>query len=141
MWRVACAVCHQELSSACGESPVADSNTLRSSRVRDANARCRVSRHYEILASRRRESPVSDSNTLRSLPVRAVKHPVRIGADGVAFWGGAADMNSMRPPFSYRHDPSVPTFADDKPVIIFDGHCALCSGWASFVLRHDRAGR
>ncbi len=47
----------------------------------------------------------------------------------------------MRPPYSYREDRAVPPFADDKPVIIFDGYCALCSGWASFVLRHDRAGK
>jgi predicted DCC family thiol-disulfide oxidoreductase YuxK len=40
-------------------------------------------------------------------------------------------------PYSYRDDPDVPSFADDKPVIIFDGLCALCSGSASFVLRHD----
>jgi predicted DCC family thiol-disulfide oxidoreductase YuxK len=43
-------------------------------------------------------------------------------------------------PYSYRDDPSVPPFADDKPVIIFDGLCALCSGSAAFVLRHDAAG-
>jgi predicted DCC family thiol-disulfide oxidoreductase YuxK len=43
----------------------------------------------------------------------------------------------MRTPYSYRHDPSVPRFADDKPIIIFDGYCALCAGWAAFVLRHD----
>jgi predicted DCC family thiol-disulfide oxidoreductase YuxK len=40
-------------------------------------------------------------------------------------------------PYSYRDDPAVPRFADDKPLIIFDGLCALCSGSASFVLRHD----
>ena len=40
-------------------------------------------------------------------------------------------------PYSYRDDPAVPRFADDKPVIIFDGLCALCSGSAAFVLRHD----
>jgi predicted DCC family thiol-disulfide oxidoreductase YuxK len=40
-------------------------------------------------------------------------------------------------PYSYRDDPAVPAFADDKPVIIFDGLCALCSGSASFVLRYD----
>jgi predicted DCC family thiol-disulfide oxidoreductase YuxK len=39
--------------------------------------------------------------------------------------------------FSYQSDPSVPKFPDDRPIIIFDGHCALCSGWAKFVLRHD----
>jgi predicted DCC family thiol-disulfide oxidoreductase YuxK len=47
----------------------------------------------------------------------------------------------MRPPFSYRHDPAVPPFADDRPVIIFDGYCALCTGWAAFVLRRDHAGK
>jgi predicted DCC family thiol-disulfide oxidoreductase YuxK len=39
--------------------------------------------------------------------------------------------------YSYRSDPSIPDFPDDRPIIIFDGYCALCSGWASFVLRHD----
>jgi predicted DCC family thiol-disulfide oxidoreductase YuxK len=39
--------------------------------------------------------------------------------------------------YSYRYDPAVPQFPDDKPIIIFDGYCALCSGWARFVLRHD----
>ena len=41
-------------------------------------------------------------------------------------------------PYSYRGDPSVPAFPDDRPIILFDGHCALCSGWVGFVLRHDR---
>ena len=39
--------------------------------------------------------------------------------------------------FSYRQDRAVPPFPDDKPVIVFDGYCVLCSGWANFVLRHD----
>ena len=43
--------------------------------------------------------------------------------------------------YSYRSDPAVPDFPDDRPIIIFDGYCALCSGWAQFVLRHDRDGR
>ncbi len=47
----------------------------------------------------------------------------------------------MRPPYSYRADPAVPPFADGKPIIIFDGYCALCSGWAAFVLRHDHEGK
>ena len=46
----------------------------------------------------------------------------------------------MRPPYSYRGDGEVPAFPDDRPIIIFDGYCALCSGWAQFVLRHDRRG-
>ena len=47
----------------------------------------------------------------------------------------------MREPYSYRRDDAVPDFPDDRPIIIFDGHCALCSGWAAFVLRHDRDGK
>src|SRR3982074_2729196 len=46
----------------------------------------------------------------------------------------------MRPPYSYRDDPGVPAITDDRPIIIFDGYCALCSGWAQFVLRHDARG-
>jgi predicted DCC family thiol-disulfide oxidoreductase YuxK len=44
-------------------------------------------------------------------------------------------------PYSYRTDPAVPNFADDRPIIIFDGKCVLCSWFARFVLRTDRAGR
>jgi predicted DCC family thiol-disulfide oxidoreductase YuxK len=44
----------------------------------------------------------------------------------------------VRAPYSYRSDPAVPHFQDEHPIIVFDGHCALCSGWASFILRRDR---
>ena len=44
----------------------------------------------------------------------------------------------MPAPYSYRDDPAVPRFADDRPVIIFDGECVLCSGSAQFVMRHDK---
>ena len=43
-----------------------------------------------------------------------------------------------RAAFAYRSDPAVPRFRDDRPVIVFDGRCVLCSGFARFVLRHDR---
>lgn len=43
--------------------------------------------------------------------------------------------------YSYRTDAGVPAFADDKPIIIFDGECVLCSGFAQFVLRHDKRKR
>ena len=46
----------------------------------------------------------------------------------------------MRTPYSYREDSAVPPFADDKPIIIFDGLCVLCSTSAAFVLRRDKAG-
>jgi len=45
------------------------------------------------------------------------------------------------PPYSYSNDPLIPSFPDDKPIIVFDGYCALCSGWAKFVLRHDKKQR
>jgi predicted DCC family thiol-disulfide oxidoreductase YuxK len=48
---------------------------------------------------------------------------------------------SPRAPYSYRDDPAVPRFPDDRPIIVFDGHCALCTGWARAVLKHDRAGK
>jgi predicted DCC family thiol-disulfide oxidoreductase YuxK len=50
----------------------------------------------------------------------------------------SAGVNGAAAPYDYRGDSSVPAFPDDRPIIIFDGHCALCSGWVSFVLRHDR---
>jgi predicted DCC family thiol-disulfide oxidoreductase YuxK len=44
-------------------------------------------------------------------------------------------------PFSYRGDPAVPAFPDDRPIIIFDGKCVFCSGFANFILRTDRQRR
>jgi predicted DCC family thiol-disulfide oxidoreductase YuxK len=43
-------------------------------------------------------------------------------------------------PYSYRADPAVPAFADDRPIIVFDGQCVFCSAWARLVLRFDRKG-
>ena len=39
--------------------------------------------------------------------------------------------------YSYRNDASVPAFADDHPLIVFDGECGFCSKDVDFVLRHD----
>jgi predicted DCC family thiol-disulfide oxidoreductase YuxK len=58
----------------------------------------------------------------------------------VAIRDGTFDKSFMRTPYSYRHDGAVPSFADDKPIIIFDGLCVLCSTSAAFVLRHDKSG-
>jgi predicted DCC family thiol-disulfide oxidoreductase YuxK len=46
-----------------------------------------------------------------------------------------------REAYSYRTDEAVPVFADDHPLIVFDGECIFCSGWVNFVLRHDKPGR
>jgi predicted DCC family thiol-disulfide oxidoreductase YuxK len=40
--------------------------------------------------------------------------------------------------YSYRRDKGVAAFADDHPVMIYDGCCGLCSSAVQFVLRHDR---
>ena len=49
-------------------------------------------------------------------------------------------MRISADPYSYRSDPAVPDFPDDKPLIVFDGVCVMCSGFARFVLRHDHEG-
>jgi predicted DCC family thiol-disulfide oxidoreductase YuxK len=43
------------------------------------------------------------------------------------------------PRYSYRADPAVPAFPDDKGLVVFDGVCVLCSGFARFILKRDRA--
>jgi predicted DCC family thiol-disulfide oxidoreductase YuxK len=43
--------------------------------------------------------------------------------------------------YSYRDDPDVAAFPDDRPILVFDGHCMLCSGFVQFILRHDRHRR
>jgi len=44
-------------------------------------------------------------------------------------------------PYSYRDDPAVPEFPDDKALIVFDGICVLCNGFARFVAKHDTKER
>jgi predicted DCC family thiol-disulfide oxidoreductase YuxK len=45
---------------------------------------------------------------------------------------------SEAPHYSYRSDPAVPAFADDKALLVFDGVCVLCSGFARFILKRDK---
>ena len=42
-------------------------------------------------------------------------------------------------PYSYRADPKVPPFPDDKALVVFDGVCVLCSGFVQFILKRDGA--
>lgn len=39
--------------------------------------------------------------------------------------------------YSYRSDPSLPSFLDDRAIIIFDGKCVMCSRFAQVILRRD----
>lgn len=48
-----------------------------------------------------------------------------------------SNVNSFVP-YSYRNDPTVPEFPDDKPLFIFDGVCVLCSTGARLLMRHDK---
>ncbi|WP_292227928.1 DCC1-like thiol-disulfide oxidoreductase family protein [Brevundimonas sp.] len=45
-----------------------------------------------------------------------------------------------RSAYSYRDDPAVPAFPDDRPLVLFDGDCALCSGSARKILKADKTG-
>jgi predicted DCC family thiol-disulfide oxidoreductase YuxK len=42
--------------------------------------------------------------------------------------------------YSYRADPAVPSFDDGAPLIVFDGHCVLCSSGVQWMLASDPAG-
>jgi predicted DCC family thiol-disulfide oxidoreductase YuxK len=63
------------------------------------------------------------------------------GSDACAGHVTANYPMTSNDPFSYRSDPSVPSFADDRPIIIFDGMCVFCSRFAQFVIRNDRNHR
>lgn len=43
-------------------------------------------------------------------------------------------------PYSYRSDSDVPDFDDSEPLIIFDGHCVLCSSGVEWMLKRDPNG-
>lgn len=53
----------------------------------------------------------------------------------------SGEATVKRAPFSYRDDPAVPHFPDDRPIVVFDGKCVLCSRFAQFVMRRDRAAK
>ncbi|MBA2124785.1 hypothetical protein DLM45_00915 [Hyphomicrobium methylovorum] len=46
----------------------------------------------------------------------------------------------QRLPYSYRNDPAVPPFDDTSPLVIFDGHCVLCSAGIDWMLARDPDG-
>ncbi len=45
----------------------------------------------------------------------------------------------MRPPHSYRDDPSVPAFDDAGPRTVMDARCGLCARGARWIAHNDRA--
>lgn len=42
--------------------------------------------------------------------------------------------------YSYRDDPAVPPFDDSTPIVVFDGHCVLCSRGVQWMLSRDPDG-
>jgi len=42
-----------------------------------------------------------------------------------------------RDAYSYRTDPAVPPFPDDRALMVFDGYCGLCTHSVQFTLHHD----
>lgn len=42
------------------------------------------------------------------------------------------------PAYSYRSEPPLAHLPDDKPLIVFDGVCVLCTGFARFVIARDK---
>jgi predicted DCC family thiol-disulfide oxidoreductase YuxK len=54
---------------------------------------------------------------------------------------GAPQRLADKTPYSYRNDPNVPAFPDDKALLAFDGVCVLCSATARFILKRDHARR
>jgi predicted DCC family thiol-disulfide oxidoreductase YuxK len=56
--------------------------------------------------------------------------------------GNPPEVTSRSPtPYSYRDDPAVPAFADDQPILVFDGQCVLCSATVQFIFAHERKRR
>lgn len=46
----------------------------------------------------------------------------------------------MPQPYSFRDDPSVPTFDDKAPIAVMDAECAICSWGARMIHRLDVSG-
>lgn len=44
-----------------------------------------------------------------------------------------------RKPYSYREDPAVPSFEDDRALAVMDGDCALCSWGARTIAKLDHS--
>ncbi|PYC12606.1 thiol-disulfide oxidoreductase DCC family protein [Pseudomonas mosselii] len=44
-------------------------------------------------------------------------------------------------PASLMRPSPAPLLAPGETVLLFDGVCRLCNGWATFIIRHDRQQR
>jgi predicted DCC family thiol-disulfide oxidoreductase YuxK len=66
---------------------------------------------------------------------------VRNAGDALGMAEGGTRALEDFPLYSYRDDVGVPPFPDDKALILFDGVCVLCNGFARFVAKRDGAAQ
>ena len=51
------------------------------------------------------------------------------------------DPKATRMPASKTRSSPAPLLKPGETVVLFDGVCKLCNGWAKFLIRHDRQRR
>ena len=87
-----------------------------------------------------RAVPVGEAMMALVLADHFLRHRAQVGSQDVSA-RRLAGGSPQAPPYSYRADPAVPAFPDDKALVVFDGVCVLCSGFARFILKRDRGLR
>ncbi len=55
--------------------------------------------------------------------------------------GNQAPCRNTIMPISQTRPSPAPLLKPGETVVLFDGVCKLCNGWAKFLIRHDRAQR
>lgn len=50
-------------------------------------------------------------------------------------------LDAKCPILAFMARPALPEFDTSRPVFVFDGHCVLCSGGASWIMGLDRKGK
>lgn len=78
-----------------------------------------------------------DSIVPRACQVWRRAFAARMGSERIA----RMTSHMTKAAYSYRDNPDVPAFPDDRAIIIFDGKCVMCSWFAQIVLRNDRRFR
>ena len=86
-----------------------------------------------------RAVPVGEAMMAIVLADHFLRHRAQVGSKPDVMRRSVSRRLAGVPPYSYRADPAVPAFPDDKALVVFDGVCVLCSGFAKFILKRDRA--
>lgn len=67
----------------------------------------------------------------------AAPAPVAVLKGAPTARGRVRERLDARGAYSWRGDAAVPAFHEDRPLILFDGVCVLCSRFARFVAKRD----